>query len=153
MVETALDVGGAVTFWSLVAWTDRRRLADAFTALGLDAHVPEQRPATAALKDALEHTFAGPRVLVRPLAGRDGFAVVREERGSAANRYATDLVARITGEPPQLAFDPWDQRSAAVESAFQAQRGRVPAGQLAAALVKVVASPRGTRLRPSGAVY
>jgi hypothetical protein len=153
MVENHLDIGGAVTFWSLAAWTDRRRLADALTPLGLEAHVPEPRPAPAALKDALEHTFAGPRVLVRPLSGRDGFAVVREERGPAGNRYATDLVARVAGDPPELSFDPWDRRSDAVASAFHAQRGRVPAGQLAAALVAVVASLGGTRLRPNGAVY
>jgi hypothetical protein len=92
-------------------------------------------------------------VLIRPLAARDGFAVVREERGPAGNRYATDLVARVAGDPPALSFDPHDGRAAAVGDAFRAQRGRMPATQVAAALVRVVAELGGTRLRPGGAVY
>lgn len=153
MIEGALDVGGAVAFWSLSAWSDRRRLADAFAPLGLGGHVPEPRPAPAALREALEQTFAGPRVLVRPLATRDGFVVVREERGPAGNRYATDLVARVAGDPPALGFEPFDSRAAAVEDAFHAQRGRVPATQVATALVRIVAELGGTRLRPGGAIY
>src|SRR5688500_15269366 len=113
MVESHLDAGGAVTFWSLAAWSDRRRLADAFAPLGLVSHVPGPRPAPAALREALEQSFAGPLVLIRPLAARDGFAVVREERGPTGNRYATDRVARVTGDPPVLSFDPTDGRAAA----------------------------------------
>ena len=41
MVETHLDVGGAVVFWSLAAWTDRGRLAAGLAPLGLESFVPE----------------------------------------------------------------------------------------------------------------
>ncbi|HVK08996.1 MAG TPA: hypothetical protein VM597_09495 [Gemmataceae bacterium] len=153
MVESRLDVGGGVVFWSLADWTDRPRLAAAFRALGLGSFVPEPRPPSAALKDALESVLGGPRVLVRPLATRDGFAVVTEDRGLAQNQYATALTARAAGDPPALSFDPWDARAVRVEEAFRAQLGRVPANQLSAALVKVIAFLGGTRLRPSGAVY
>ena len=54
MVETALDAGGAVAFWSLAAWSDRHRLADALAPLGFGNHVPEPRPAPAALRDPTE---------------------------------------------------------------------------------------------------
>lgn len=153
MVETALDAGGAVAFWTLAAWSDRHRLADAIAPLGYGRHVPEPRPAPAALREALEHSFAGPRVLIRPLAARDGFAVVREERGPAGNRYATELIARVAGDPPVLNFDPLDGRATTVEEAFRAQCGRVPATQVAAVLVRVVGELGGTRLRPGGAIY
>ena len=153
MVENHLDVGGAVVFWSLAEWSDRGRLTTHFTPLGLEALVPEPRPAPACLRAALEEVLGGPRVLVRPLASRDGFAVVKEDRGLAANRYQTELTARVTGDPPKLTFDPWDGRAIVIEAAYRTQLGRIPAGQLSAALVKVVESLGGTRLRPSGAVY
>src|SRR6478672_2045324 len=100
MVESHLDVGGGVVFWSLAEWTDRRRLTAAFQSLDLSSFVPEPRPPSATLKDALEDVLGGPRVLVRPLATRDGFAVVTEDRGLAQNQYATALTAKVAGEPP-----------------------------------------------------
>jgi hypothetical protein len=153
MVESRLDVGGAVVFWSLAEWTDRRRLTAAFQSLALDSFVPEPRPPSAALKDALEDVLGGPRVLVRPLATRDGFAVVTEDRGLAVNQYATTLTARVNAEPPVLSFDPFDTRTFRVEEAFRAQLGRISGNQLSTALVKVIDALGGTRLRPSGAVY
>jgi hypothetical protein len=153
MIENLLDVGGAVVFWSLAEWSDRLRLLTHLAPLGLRELVPDPRPAPACLRSALEDVLAGPRILIRPLASRDGFAVVKEDRGLAANRYQTELTARVAGNPPTLTFDPWDGRAARIEDAYQTQLGRVPATQLSAALVRVVESLGGTRLRPSGAVY
>jgi hypothetical protein len=153
MVESHFDVGGAVVFWSLAEWSDRDRLAALFAPLGLESLVPEPRPAPACLRAALEEVLGGPRVLVRPLASKDGFAVVREDRGLAANLYATDLTARVTGDPPAPTFDPWDGRAPRIEAAYRTHMGRVSAAQLSAALVRVVESLGGTRLRPSGAIY
>jgi len=152
MVESRLDVGGAVTFWSLADWSHRERLGAAFAGAGLAAFVPDPRPAPSCLRDALEDALGGPRVLVRPLAARDGFAVVREDRGLEANRYATLLTASVReGHAP--AFDPWTPDADRALAAYRRQLGRVPAGQLSAALVRVVESLGGTRLRPGGAVY
>ena len=154
MTEGHLDVGGAVVFWSLADGTDRDRLRDGFTSLDLGEFVPDERPASAVLKDALESVLGGPRVLVRPLAARDGFAVVREDRGTAANAYATTLVAKVSASGyPMLSFDPDDDRADRVRQAFGEHAGTVPAAQLSAALVKVVGRLGGTRLRPGGAVY
>ena len=154
MTEGHLDVGGAVVFWSLADGTDRDRLRDGFTSLDLGEFVPDERPASAVLKDALESVLGGPRVLVRPLAARDGFAVVREDRGTAANAYATTMVAKVSaGGNPLLSFDPDDDRAERVRQAFREHAGKVPAAQLSAALVKVVGRLGGTRLRPGGAVY
>ena len=125
MIESHLDVGGAVVFWSLSDGTDRERLRAGFTPLGLAFHVPEPRPPSAALRDALEDILGGPRVLIRPLADRDGFVVVREDRGQDQNAYTTELVARVRDDdPPVLAFDPIDDRAARVAEAFRKHIGR-----------------------------
>jgi hypothetical protein len=154
MVEGNLDIGGAVVFWSLADGTDRWQLRSGFAPLGLESFVPDPRPASAVLKEALEEVLGGPRVLVRPLAARDGFAVVTEDRGRAGNSYHTGLVARVSaGDPPELSFDPVDERAARVIGKYREHEGKVPAAQLSAALVKVVESLGGTRLRPTGAVY
>ena len=152
MVERDLAAGGAVTFWSLAEANDRPRLERAFATLGLEPFVPEPRPAPACLRDALEDVLGGPRVLVRPLATRDGFAVVNEDRGTVDNAYSTRLVARVRdGRVPT--FDPWTPDAPRVAEAYEHQLGRVPGHQLSAALVKVVEHLGGTRLRPGGAIY
>ena len=154
MTEGHLDVGGAVVFWSLADGTDRERLRNDFTSLDLATFVPDERHAPAVLRDALDEVLGGPRVLVRPLASRDGFAVVREDRGTAANVYATTMVAKVLPtDPPDLVFDPDDDRADRVRVAFHKHAGRVPATQMTSALVKVVEAFGGTRLRPGGAVY
>jgi len=152
MVERDLAAGGAVTFWSLAEATDRPRLDRGFAALGLQSFVPDPRPAPACLRDALEDVLGGARVLVRPLATRDGFAVVNEDRGTDANAYSTRLVARVRdGQAPT--FDPWTPDAPRVAEAYEQHLGRIPGHQLSAALVKVVEHLGGTRLRPGGAVY
>jgi hypothetical protein len=154
MIETHLAVGGAVAFWTLAEWTDRQRLRYGLEKLGLEAFVPEERLPAAALRDALTEVLGGPRTLIRPLAQKDGFAVVREDRGTVENRYATDLVARVMEGPrPHLSFEPYGPKAVAVEASFQTQLGRVSGAQLSSALVKVVESLSGTRLRPTGAIY
>ncbi len=153
MVEGSLDVGGAVVFWSLADGTDRDTLRGGLAPLGLESFVPDPRPASAVLRDALEDVLGGPRVLVRPLAARDGFAVVTEDRGTQSNTYTTGLVARVMGDPAEFTFDPIDERSHRVIEKYREHAGRIPAGQLSAAMVRIVESLGGTRLRPSGAVY
>lgn len=153
MVENHLDLGGAVVFWSLADSSDRHRLQSGLARLGLAEMVPDPRPASAVLRDALEEILGGRQTLVRPLAARDGFTVVREDRGVTENSYVTALVARVIGEPPRLRFDPDDDRADRVRQAYQRHVDRIPAGQLSAALVRIVEGLGGTRLRPSGAVY
>jgi hypothetical protein len=154
MIESTLEVGGAVVFWAASAFTDRDRLRDGLAPLCLGRFVPDPRPHAGVLRDALEEALGGPRVLVRPLADRDGFTVVHEERGRTANGYTATLVARVTAaDPPAVAYDPLDDRAALVNAACRRHRGRIPAAQLSACLVKVVESLGGIRLRPTGAVY
>ena len=154
MIENPLDIGGAVAFWTPAEFTDRGRLLSGLTPLGLEDFVPGPRPAASLLRDALEDALGGPRILVRPLADRDGFTVVREERGRAGNAYTTALVARVDGDdPPRLAFEPMDARAPLVEAAFGRHLGRIPAAQLSLGLVRIVERFGGTRLKPTGAIY
>ena len=154
MIESALDVGGAVVFWTASEFTDRDKLKAGLVLLGLDQFVPEPRPPASVLKDALEETLGGARVLVRPLADRDGFTVVKEERGKNANAYATALIARVRNpDLPTIEYEPDDDRAIQVNRAFRRHLGRIPGVQLSACLVKVVEFLGGTRLRPTGAVY
>ena len=154
MIESTLDVGGAVVFWTAAEFTNRDKLRAGLVPLGLDPFVPDPRPHASVLKDALEETLGGSRVLVRPLADRDGFTVVKEERGRTANSYVTELIARVRNpDLPTIEYEPYDARAVRVDEAFRRHAGRVPGVQLSACLVKIVEFLGGTRLRPTGAVY
>ena len=154
MIESTLDVGGAVVFWTAAEFTNRDKLRAGLVPLGLDPFVPDPRPHASVLKDALEETLGGSRVLVRPLADRDGFTVVKEERGRTANSYVTELIARVRNpDLPTIEYEPYDTRAERVNEAFRRYAGRVPGVQLSACLVKIVEFLGGTRLRPTGAVY
>jgi hypothetical protein len=103
--------------------------------------VPEPRPVTAALREA-EQVLGGPCVLVRPLSRRDGFAVVREERGEAGNGYEQELVARVENETavPALCFSPVDERAERVREVCVRQMGLLHATQISTALVNLDAA-------------
>ena len=96
MIESQIEVGGGVVFWALAEWTDRDVLHAGLAALGRERFLPPARPPASALREALEDALGGPRVLVRPLAKRDGFAVVREDRDDAGSTYSQELVGRVT---------------------------------------------------------
>ena len=51
MIESHLDVGGAVVFWTAAEFTDRSRLLAGLTGLGLANYVPEPRPAASITVD------------------------------------------------------------------------------------------------------
>jgi hypothetical protein len=143
---------GLVVFWSLSEFTDRARLNAGWTAAGFNHAVPEPRANVSVLKDALTDVFAGSRFLVRPLAARTGFAVVREDRGQDENSYAPVLTAKVHGdESPIYAGDVG--KADEVNAAYHRHLGRVASHQMSAALVKVLYDLGGIRLRPSGSVY
>jgi hypothetical protein len=153
MTTNSLRLGGGVIFWSLSEYTDRERLAEGLAEAGFGDLVPEPRAAAGALKDALESAFGGPRMLVRPLANRDGFAVVAEVRGSDYNRYEQILAAALVGDRPDVQFTPYDARCEDVLSAYERQRALLKAHQVSECLVRAIERLGGTRLRPQGAIY
>ena len=154
MIENSLEIGGAVTFWTLSEHTNRDCLEQEFLALQLESFLPEPRPLSALLKDALEEVMSGSRLLIRPLADKEGFAVIREERGTHNNVYNTELLARVQQtQPPTLFIQPNDERATQLRLAFANQTNRLPATQMSNVLVRLVEHIGGVRLRPSGAVY
>ncbi|MFO0929399.1 MAG: hypothetical protein U0736_20620 [Gemmataceae bacterium] len=168
MVENTLDVGGGVVFWSLAEWTTREALHDGLVPLALEGMTPEPRQASACLREALCEVFAGPRMLIRPLNKREGFVVVREERGETSNAYNQELLARIltngngsgngchggvANGAVSIDFQPPHTRCPDVLDAFRRQQSLLHAGQVSACLVNVVEGLGGTRLRPGGALY
>jgi hypothetical protein len=170
MIENTLDVGGGVIFWTLSEWTARHLLHPALEALGLGAQTPAPRQPSACLRDALTEVFTGSRLLIRPLSRRDGFVVVREERGQDCNTYNQELLARIlstngngnghAGNPTTLVngeasieFQPIHARSQEVMDAFRKQQGLLHREQVSTCLVALIEIMGGTRLRPTGAIY
>jgi hypothetical protein len=151
-VVTTKIGSGLVVFWSLAEFTDRTALKAAWDASGFDDYVPEPRANVSILKEALVEVFGGSRALVRPLATRNGFAVVREERGADENRYEPVLTAKVHDSgPPVYSGD--SSRAGEVTAAYHRHAGRVVTHQMASALVRILMGLGGTRLRPSGSVY
>lgn len=153
MTENSLSIGGGVIFWTLGEFTSRTYLQAGFAAAGLERFVPEPRPPTGALKDALDLILGGPTTLIRPLKTRDGFTVVSEERGDCGNAYLNTLVARIDPHTLAIAFTPLDQRAPPIVDAFNEHLGLLRPAQVSASLVAILDSQGGTRLRPTGAIY
>jgi hypothetical protein len=148
--------GGVLAFWSLAEFSDRETVLQGWGAADLAAFVPEPLPPVTALRDALAAVAAGPRTLVRPLARRTGWAVVREDRGESGNAYTQLARAEVTpgGQVlvvPGVGWDP--PLTDKVLAEFAAQQGRVPAARLSAALVDILSSLGGVRIRKHGGLY
>jgi hypothetical protein len=144
---------GCVTFWSLSEWTDIARLKEGWGALGLGGYVPDQRAPVACLEDALAETFGGSQVLIRSLSAKNGFVVVREQRGTDDNAYQTLFSARIIDGLADPVFSTTTEDTEKVRAAYRKHQGRLTAQQVGSALVRVLYSLGGTRLRPTGGVY
>jgi hypothetical protein len=157
VIESTLDVGGGVVFWSLAEWTSRDALQAGLIPLGLGGSTPEPRQATACLREALGDVFTGSRLLVRPLEKRDGFVVVREQRGASGNTYSQELLARLSGNGNDngagVEFFPEHTLVPEVLTAFRRQQALLHAVQVSNCLVELIDGMGGTRLRPSGALY
>jgi hypothetical protein len=152
MVTTKLSIG-LVVYWTLAEFTDRLKLKSGWAAAGFDNLVPEPRANVSVLKDALAEVFGGTRFLVRPLSTRNGFVVVREERGAEENSYAPVLTAKVFGDSAAPVFAGDVSKSDEVNAAYHRLAGRVAPQQMSAALVKGLYHLGGTRLRPSGSIY
>jgi hypothetical protein len=155
MVVEKMPVGtGRVTYWTLAEWTDGARLKSEWGPLGLDELVPEPRRPVSCLKDALEEVFGSRDVLIRPLAARTGFTVVRETKGEDGNQYLNLFTARCVEGQGDPTFTNLTDEVPVVVEAFRKYQGRVTAAQVGRALADVVMKRvGGTRLRPSGGVY
>lgn len=153
MVTTKVQTG-LITFWSLCESFNRQTLQANLHAAGFPGLMPDVRANVTVLRDALTEAFAKTRVLVRPLAAKNGFAVVREDRGADENAYAPVLTAKVFDGRADPVFAGGDQaRIDDVTRTYHRLKDRVTLNQVTTALIKGLDQLRGTRLRPSGGVY
>jgi hypothetical protein len=112
--HVSVPVGGISVYWE-ISDVSYAKFADALKDAGLDDLVPaEERPVTT-LRRALSEVYARP-YLVRPLKGGEGYAVVLERKGVAANRYTRadeQVVAKISNGPngPVISYEPGHEPS------------------------------------------
>lgn len=152
MIQGSMKVGGGVIFWSLAEWTDHAALKTGLTDAGFADFAPPARAPITALKDALVDVLGGSCVLIRPLASKDGFVVVREDRGEEDNNYATLMQAKV-GEDGLLLFRPLNDKAREVVESYNRHIGYVSAGSVASSLVKIMGGLGKTTLRETGGLY
>lgn len=158
MVSNGLRIGGAIVFWSLGDYFYRRVIQEGWDALGFARYVPQPRPHTASLKDALGQIVGTRQRLIRPLKNRDGFSIAEEIAGEDANSYEHYVSAKITSKPDEervrIAFEPFRQEEAErVIEKFNCYSSYVTNNQVSAALVNLMNHLSATTLRPAGGLY
>jgi hypothetical protein len=152
MVRSSLKEG-VVSFWTLSASFDRQSLLEGWGALGHADLVPEPRPYVAVLKDALAEVVGTAHTLIRPLASKTGFTVVRENRGEDENEFVPLFNARIPEGEGSPLFNNESDVTDKVLAAFFQKRGQLTAQQVSGAMVAAVYKLGGIRLRPTGGIY
>jgi hypothetical protein len=148
MQNTTINIGGQIAFWQLSNKTNLKALTASLTDLGFKDCLPEPRTTFAALRDALIALYSGPEMLVRPLDGRAGCTVVREEKGETENTYTKEVSITLhdienfpTAVNPELV------------ALYNKNLQLLHSNSLTTVLVKIVTNLHGTCLRPSGGVY
>jgi hypothetical protein len=154
MIENkSLRIGGGITLWNLSEYTDQAMLEDRLAALGLKDFAPPTRTPVSALREAVAHQVGGPRVLIRPLEGNDGWVATQETRGAVVNQYDAILTAKID-ENLHISFHPYSTELAdKITAKFNEHLGYVHAADVSNSLVKILGHLMGLSLRPRGAIY
>jgi hypothetical protein len=153
MLENAtLRIGGAITLWNLSEFTDQAGLQERLEILGLREFAPPVRSPVSALKEALQATIGGPRILIRPLEGNDGWVCYEERRGNVENDFKHIVTAKVD-ENLCISYAPFNQLSDQITDKFNEHRGYVHAADVSGCLVKILGNQMGLSLRPRGAVY
>lgn len=90
-----LPTAGAIVYWRLEGALDVERLRAAWEAAGLPAELlPDTPPTTTALARAVRERQGG-RVLVRPLEGKGGYAVVHERARGDDLSHSVQLSVKL----------------------------------------------------------
>jgi hypothetical protein len=157
-MSSNLRVDGAVVFWTLGGWTAREAIEAGWSALPAPwggtwgELTPPARTNEACLRDAM--SILWPKQLIRPLAKRDGFAVLEETRRSDEVDTVTVAAAKVDdlGRVDLLRGHSYGVE-ASLREEYRRQSGLLKPGQVAAALVNVLARLSATRIRPTGGIY
>lgn len=152
MKEQKLKVGGGVVMWSVNA-SDRKKLESGFANIGLAGIMPRERTPKAVLNAALKMRYADSKTLVRPLAKKDAFTVVREQRGESQNDYNHQIAVHVSEDGvvsvPDATNEEW-----LIQQAYDQAAKVVPGSSVTHVLVGILKSTLfGIALKPSGGVY
>lgn len=151
MQQNELPISGAVVFWTPAKRVSRERLRDAL-APRWTRTLPEPRPASACLKDALKQTF--PDGMVRRLKDKDAFIVKEEIRGDDDNDYLTVGGAAVDEHGTvSFHFKTQDDKRDQVRQQHETQLGLLTGASVTKTLVKILECLGSTTLRPSGGLY
>ena len=147
---------GAIVWWRLTDAVSVDRLAAAWT---MAAHpmglLPNRSSGFAALRSALQDVSKGNRVLVRPLEGRIGFALVDEEASRDDLQYDVRVTVKLDdNEDVGLIFSHAGGQESDIEKAFNARKGSYSGGRIGSWLSDLAMHQcSGISLRPTGGVY
>lgn len=148
--------GGGMVFWTSASWSDQTKLKASLDAIGLGDYAPKPMALGVALKESLEEVMRNgtKNILIRPLAGDNGFCVMQEQKGATANQYQQKLTARFDAPNNRILFNPYDQDLAAkIVQQFNEHRGYVSGSEVGSALVALVKKLSGTPIRRTGGLY
>lgn len=149
-----LEVGGFMVMWRIAPWTKRSSLSYEFSNLGLEEFIPEPRPDSANLRDALNDVFRGKEWEVVPLKDRISFEVVRLTKQEFPEGNHRELYCTVQAVSEYLIS--WsthvDQRYD-VEAKYLSYRGLISQPQLSKSVVNILDSWKSVSVRPGGGVY
>jgi len=138
---------GAAVYWQ-VGRTSRSML-NGWKAAGFDLMIPKPRTPKALLADAMGHIYDRRDLLVRPLAKKSAFTVVREIRGQHENDYPQVATAEVNETGDVTATE----NQMAIQATYDELASVLPGSSVTASLVKIVQALLGVSLRDAGGIY
>jgi hypothetical protein len=163
MVDSRLQIGGAVVFWRLAKSTNREEVKAGLAGLALEEYTPEPRSPLACLRAVLPDVYPPgkqSRHTLRPIDnnGRGkGFAVVKErpKEASAGDAWGEVVAAATLDDKGILWLDPCElENQQRIRAGMAGAAEWLTSATVASALVKLVEEHcDGVALRPSGGVY
>lgn len=150
MVESEIDVKGAVVYWT-ARQTDLEKLRVEWDRLGFGKLLPDRRHGIQLLRDALLTKFPrnGNARLVRRMRSSNALAVVTEHRGEGTNTYDVLQTAKLD-KLNNITTDPINPE---IDLCYEALSKTLPGSMVGSILIKAVRKLDGTTLRSSGGIY
>lgn len=154
MTPTHIKTSGFIAFWTSASWSDPYRLKTGFESIDLKGFEPTPMKPAQALREALMDHFRAKTIMVRPLKSEGGFIAIDEKRGDSNNDYKKLFSVHVQGEEGErLSFDPLPEDAQEIAGKYSQRLNSIPGHSVGSALVKIVASMRGTAIRKTGGVY
>jgi hypothetical protein len=167
MSETSALVSGAFVLWDVGA-TDRERLAEKLTAIGMEKFCPPPRSVSAALKKGLadvavcmKRDLAGDEkrdIIIEPHRKReDGFELVEVTRGRRDNYYQPRISAKVDvtqdGAVETVMVTKGALHLTEINERYARYRREVTGASVGRSLVDILEHLHGTCVRTIGGVY